>query len=135
MDKELKVTKLEDLKKLNEGEVIELPAFDDNTPFTAKLKRPSLLSLCTGGSIPNELLGNVQELFEGKQKSDIKKYAEVLDIVIKAAMVEPDYDEVKEFLTDLQRLAIYSYTQNGVRALIPFLQIERIQKDIDSSKK
>lgn len=133
--KELKVTKLEDLQKLNEGEIVELPEFDDNTPLTAKLKRPSLLALCKGGAIPNQLLGSAQELFEGKQRTDIKKYAEILDIVLAAAMVEPQYSEVENLLTDVQRLAIFAYTQSGIKALIPFCQFGQFQKDSNIVKK
>jgi hypothetical protein len=133
MDK-LKITKKEDLQKFNEGEIVELPSFDDNTPFVAKLKRPSLLALCKGGQIPNTLLGSAQELFEGKQKSDIKKYAEILDVVLTAAMVEPQYGEVEGILTDMQKLAIFAFTQSGIKALIPFREIERIQKGSNISK-
>lgn len=133
MDK-LKITKIGDLQKLSEGEIVELPSFDENIPFTARLKRPSLLALCKGGQIPNTLLGAAQELFEGKQKSDIKKYAEILDVVLTAAMVEPQYLEVESLLSDMQRLAIFAYTQNGIKALIPFREIERVQKGSNISK-
>jgi len=130
----MKVTNINDLKKFNDGEVIELPTFDDDTPFIAKLKRPSLLALCKAGAIPNQLLGAAQEIFEGKQRSNIKNYADVLDIVIKEALVEPAYDDVKDFLTDMQRIAIFSYTQNGIKGLLPFREIERIQKAGTDSK-
>lgn len=131
----MEVTNINDLKKFNDGEVVELPSFDDDTPFVAKLKRPSLLALCKAGAIPNQLLGAAQEIFEGKQRSNIKNYADVLDIVIKEALVEPAYDDVKDLLTDMQRIAIFSYTQNGIKGLLPFREIERIQKTgIDSKK-
>lgn len=130
----MEVTKTDDLKKFSEGEIIELPSFDDDTPFVAKLKRPSLLMLCMAGEIPNQLLGVAQELFEGRQKSDIKKYADVLDVIINAAMVEPLYEDVKQYLTDMQRMAIFAYTQGGVKALIPFRKIEELSKVVDSSQ-
>ena len=131
----MEVTKLDDLKKFNDGEVVELPSFDDDTPFVAKLKRLSLLSLCKAGAIPNQLLGAAQEIFEGRQRTNIKSYAEVLDIVIKEAMVEPNYDDVKDILTDIQKIAIFSYTQNGIKGLLPFREIQRVSKDSFSGKK
>jgi hypothetical protein len=131
----MKVTNINDLKKFNDGEVIELPGFDDDTPFVAKLKRPSLLALCKAGAIPNQLLGAAQEIFEGRQKSNIKNYADVLDVIISQALIEPAYEDVKEYLTDMQRMAIFAYTQNGIKGLLPFREIERISKDSTLGKK
>jgi len=131
----MEVTKLDDLKKFNDGEVVELPAFDDNTPFVARLKRLSLLALCKAGAIPNQLLGAAQEIFEGRQKSNIKNYADVLDVIISQALIEPAYDDVKDLLTDMQRIAIFSYTQNCIKGLLPFREIERISKDSTLGKK
>jgi len=131
----MEVTKTSDLKKLKDGEIIELPKFDDGTPFVAKLRRPSLLYLCKSGAIPNELLAAAQEIFEGRQKGNIKNYADVLDKVLEVALVEPKYEEVAELLTDVQRLAIFSYTQNGVMGLQPFRKIEELSKIGGRSKK
>lgn len=131
----MKITKLDDLKKFNDGEVVELPAFDDNTPFVARLKRLSLLALCKAGAIPNQLLGAAQEIFEGRQKSNIKNYADVLDVIISQALIEPAYDDVKDLLTDMQRMAIFAYTQSGIKGLLPFREIERIQKAGTDGKK
>ena len=131
----MEVTKTSDLKKIKDGEVVELPKFDDGTPFIAKLRRPSLLYLCKSGAIPNELLAAAQEIFEGRQKGNIKNYADVLDKVLEVALVEPKYEEVAELLTDFQRLAIFSYTQNGVMGLQPFRKIEELSKTGGRSKK
>ena len=131
----MEVTKTSDLKKIKDGEVVELPKFDDGTPFIAKLRRPSLLYLCKSGAIPNELLAAAQEIFEGRQKGNIKNYADVLDKVLEVALVEPKYEEVAELLTDFQRLAIFSYTQNGVMGLQPFRKIEELSKIGGRSKK
>jgi hypothetical protein len=130
----MKVTNIDDLKKLKEGEVIELPDFEEGTPFNAKVRRLSLLHLAKAGKIPNELLGAARELFEGATKSNLKNYADVIDIVIEIALVEPTYDDVKELLTDEQRIAIYNYTQLGVRGLLPFRKIKELNKSLVGSK-
>ena len=133
-----KVTTIEDLANINKGEVIELPPFDENTPFTARLKRPSLLTLCKVGTIPNTLLATAQKIYEGERAGDIVEYGEVLHLVAKSAMVEPDYDKVKDILTDEHLSAIFSYTQTGVLGLLPFRKfrekIEKFKKSGNSSK-
>jgi hypothetical protein len=120
------VTSLENLKKLSEGQEVELPGWDDE-PFICKLKRPSLLGLVEGGQIPNPLLNAAYILFNGaktqKDVLNLKDQKEILDIVARAAMVEPTYQQLKDIgleLTDLQLLDIYNFTQLGVRSLISF---------------
>ena len=86
------VTSLENLKKLSEGQEVELPGWDEE-PFICKLKRPSLLGLVEGGQIPNPLLNAAYILFNGaktqKDVLNLKDQKEILDIVARAAMVEP----------------------------------------------
>jgi len=128
--RQVEITKVEDLKK---GEVIELPMYEGR-PLVVRLRRPSLLQLIKTGAIPNELLAMAQEMFEGKQRSDIKQYIDVLDKVIEAALIEPEYSELKDILTDTQKLAIYSYTQQGVAGLRLFRKIEELPTDSGSGK-
>lgn len=123
------------VKKSFEGEVVELPAFDDGTEFNVKLKRASLLGLAKRGIIPNSLLGAVQEIYEGRQRADIKKYAEVLDIVCAECMVEPTFEDVKDIITDTQQVAILAYAQHGVAGLKPFRMLSKFQTNDNSSKK
>ncbi len=131
MDK--KVTSSEDIKNLKakDGEVIELPDFDENTPFVARVKRPSLMELCKNGTIPNPLLGVAQKVFEGSiDKATIKEYGEVMRKVVEIALVDPKYSEVKDMLTDDQIVIIFDYTQKGVVALLPFRDDRRrIEQD------
>jgi len=123
-NKELKPTNIDDLQKVRkmfkEGEVVELPAFDTGKPFVAKLKRVSLLDLVNSEILPNTLLGAVQEIYEGRQRTDIKKYAEVLNIIASSALLEPEYESVKDILTAAQKVAILSYATQGVSGLLPF---------------
>lgn len=128
---EQKVTSIEEIikvKKSFEGEIVELPEFDNGTPLKAKLKRLSLLALCRDGIIPNLLLAAAQEIYEGRQRADIKKYAEVLDIICNMSMIEPVFDDVKEVLTDTQKVAILTYAQHGVAGLTSFRKLIDIGK-------
>jgi hypothetical protein len=133
MDKKLEITKPEDITG---GEVVELPPFSSGKPFVAKLKTPSLLTLCVNGVIPNELLSEAQEIYEGKdmQEGKIKQYGEVMVAVAKAALVEPKYEEVAEYLNSRQLIAIYNYSQAGVTALKPFREVEKLLKSLDTGK-
>lgn len=127
--KNLKVTSLSALKGYTEGQVVELPPFGENLPFVAKLRRPSLLALARQGKIPNDLLNTATELFEGKSRENkvdtelLRQLYDVIDILCEAAFVEPSYAALKENgieLTDEQMIAVFNYTQSGVRALKAF---------------
>ena len=126
--------KITTIEEIISGEVVELPGFYDGKPFIAKLRRPSLLTLCYAGKIPNELLSAAQEIYTSKELGEgkIKEFAEVLNIVAEAAMIEPAYKDIKDYLTDLQIRAIFQYCQFGVKAMLPFLQIQGLFKDVDS---
>lgn len=127
--KNLKVTSLSALKGYTEGQIVELPPFGENLPFVAKLRRPSLLALARQGKIPNDLLNTATELFEGKSRENkvdtelLRQLYDVIDILCEAAFVEPSYAALKENgieLTDEQMIAVFNYTQSGVRALKAF---------------
>lgn len=132
-NKELKPTSLDELCKYVEGRIVQLPSFGDNQPFYAKLKRPALLSLIKNGKIPNSLLVTASSLFAGKfdiptedndeSSQTLTNLFKVLDVVCEASFVEPTYRELKENgieLTDEQYMAVFNYTQKGVKALEPF---------------
>jgi hypothetical protein len=129
--------KVTDIKDITSGGLVELPSFYDGKPFVAKLKRPSLISLCARGIIPNELLKEAQDIWEGKnmQEGHIESYGKVLLAVAEASLVEPTYEEVKDYLTDVQLVAIYNYAQMGVLSHVPFSKIEELLKSGNTIKK
>ena len=111
------VTSIEDLKKIAEGQEVELIGWGEE-PFVCKLKRPSMLGLVANGDIPNPLLNAAYILFNGA-----KTTKDLLTIMAKTAMVEPTYDDLEKIgleLTDAQLLEIYNYTQIGIKALTSF---------------
>lgn len=133
MEKELKVTSIEELKKLSCGELVELPGFTSDTKFIARLKRPSMLSMVKAGKIPNSLLIQANQLFSGGVPQVAKKNMEdeemmdnlfdILDLICRESFIEPTYNELQDNgieLTDEQQMAIFTYTQNGVRSLESF---------------
>lgn len=133
MENELKITSIEELKKISKGEVVELPPFIGGVPFVARLKRPSMLSLAKSGKIPNSLLTQANKLFAGGVESVVNRGIEsdemmddlfgILDVICEASFVEPTFKQIKEAgieLTDEQYMAVFSYTQQGVKSLENF---------------
>ncbi|CAM3035680.1 esterase [Clostridium sporogenes] len=124
---DLKVTNIEDLKKVAQGEVIQLPQFSQGIPFNAKVKRVSLLNLVRKGVVPNKLLSAAEELFYGKQSLkenvDLAQMTDVMYIMAENALVEPSIEDLKSVgleLTDEQIVSLFNYTQEGVSELNSF---------------
>lgn len=123
-----KVTTLSDLQQYSQGQLVQLPNFAENQPFVARLRRPSMMALAKTGKIPNSLLNTANSLFMGKgvdsnNEGALKEVLSIVDILCEASFVEPTYSQLKEAgveLTDEQYMAIFNYTQQGIKALQPF---------------
>lgn len=126
----LSVTSLRELETYKDGKIIELPPFAEGQPFVAKIKRPSMLALVKEGKIPNSLLTSANSIFQNgvgsydaEDKEALKELFDVIDIICEASLVEPTLQEIKDIglsLTDEQMMFLFSYTQNGVKALDSF---------------
>ena len=123
-----KVTNIQDLVRVSQGTLIELPPFVEGEPFIARLRRPSMLGLVKSGKIPNALLSTANNLFangtvDTDDEAALGNLFKVLDAVCEACFVEPSYVEMKEAgieLTDDQLMFVFNYTQRGVAALSSF---------------
>ncbi|HHD2753294.1 TPA: hypothetical protein ACOTG0_002103 [Clostridium perfringens] len=95
--------------------------------FECTLKAPSILDLATKGEIPNPLIGPVVSLFRGELEEDmttvegLKRVKELTEFFCEVCLIEPKYSEVRDVLTDHQKMNIYFFATRGVKALIPFL--------------
>lgn len=118
------ITSLEEIKAIAGARELEIEGWEKETPFVCKLKRISLLELASKGKIPNGLMSTVMALFEGDKaktdKIDVKDFAQVMDLFCEMSLVEPNYKEVKEYLTDNQKTQIFNYAQKGLKALEKF---------------
>jgi hypothetical protein len=123
---DLQLTSLEQLKKIAEGELIPLPRFTDDIPFVVRAKRVSLLNLIQKGVIPNTLLSAAEELFYGKQASkavNMDELTNVMSIMAKSCLMEPSVEQLEEIgleLTDQQLVALFNYSQEGLKAIEKF---------------
>ena len=121
-------TSIQDLISYSQGQIVKLPDFSEGQPFYARLRRPSMLSLMSNGKIPNSLVITANRLFNGKGMDDrnensMSEVLQLLEVICESAFVEPSYKELKEagvHLTDQQYMAVFNYTQEGVKALKPF---------------
>lgn len=132
MAEKLKITSIEELKKVANGELVELPGFTEGVKFVARLKRPSMLAMAKMGKIPNSLLDSANKLFVGvgnvmNNKSSnndaLIELFDIIEIICQESFVEPTYQELKDNgieLTDQQKLAVFAYTQRGVKSLENF---------------
>lgn len=121
------VTSLAALSLYAQGQLVELPGFGEGQPFFARLRRPSILGLTKSGKIPNALLAAATELFTGKQDKDepvdLAEIVGVVEVICESAFVEPTYQQINDIglqLTDEQLMAVFNYSQRGVKALEPF---------------
>ncbi len=126
----MNITSAHDLQVYSGGVVIRLPDFAEGQPFVARVRRPSLLVLAKSGKIPNSLLTAAGELFakgnSGMDPDNDKMLADMYDImriVCESALIQPTLSEIEASnleLSDEQMMAIFNYSQAGVKALESF---------------
>lgn len=129
-DEAMKVTSVTDLQSYANGTVVRLPDFGDGQPFVARMRRPSMLVLAKSGKIPNTLLNAASELFakggSGLDTDNDNMLGDMYDIchiICESALIAPTMEEIEGAgmnLSDDQLMAIFNYTQTGVKALQSF---------------
>lgn len=129
-DAPMTITTIEDLQQYAGGTLVRFPDFAEGQPFVARVRRPSLLVLAKTGQIPNSLLASANELFSkggsGLDSDNVSMMADLYDIcevIAEAALKEPTYQQIKDAgieLSDNQLMAIFNYTQTGIKALESF---------------
>lgn len=128
-----RVTTLVDLQGYNKGTVVKLPDFAEGQPLIARVRRPSMLVLAKQGKIPNSLLGAAGQLFTkggaGLDSDNIKMLSDMYDvchIIAESSLIEPSLKDIENAgleLTDDQMMAIFNYSQIGMKALEQFRQV------------
>jgi len=126
----INITTVSDLQVYAKGKIVELPGFGEGQPFVCRLQRVSMLIMAKEGKIPNSLMTTANDMFtKGKGDSDdedlLKNMYDVMQEIAKASLLQPTFEEVEESgikLTDEQLMAIFNYSQKGIKALEPFRQ-------------
>lgn len=129
---ELKVISAREFRK-KATRVIEIDGFEPGEKIAVRIKPASLLNLLMSGKLPNNLLGTVNDLFEQTNKgksmelfeqdeNKIKDIMEIIDLVCEQSLVEPTYEEIKDVITDTQKMQIMAEAQGNVNAAIPSIR-------------
>lgn len=126
---ELKVISAREFRK-KATRIIEIDGFEPGEKIAVRIKPASLLNLMMNGKLPNNLLGTVNDLFEQdiqskptqlfEQDNDkIRDIMEIIDLVCEQSLVEPTFEEIKDVITDTQKMQIMAEAQGNVTAAIP----------------
>lgn len=113
--------------------VIEIDGFEPEEKIEVRIKPASLINLMVSGKLPNDLLATVQELFNAgpdekptdvfEQDADkVKEVLKLIDLVCEQSLVEPKFEEIKDVITDAQKMQIMTEAQGNVKAAIPSVQ-------------
>lgn len=126
----MRITSVTDLQKYAAGTVVRFPDFAEGQPFVARVRRPSMLVLAKSGKIPNSLLTTAGELFakggsalDSDDKNMLTNFYETCRIICEAALIQPTLADIESaglYLSDDQLMAIFNYTQTGIKALESF---------------
>lgn len=147
----MKVTSLEELKQISKkvnGEIIEIPGFDDISVLNVKVRRVSLTDLVQCDVLPNVLLLEVQKILDKKQKNKeikgkeytkaVKNLEQFTEIVYKESLIEPSVDDFKSVgleLNKIQKTMIAEYAIGDTSRLERFRTFrENIKNNITSQK-
>lgn len=126
------VTSVSDLQSYANGVVVRLPDFAEGQPFVARIRRPSMLVLAKTGKIPNTLMVTAGELFskggsglDADNTNMLGDMYDIMHIVCESALIQPSLREIEAAglqLSDDQMMAIFNYSQAGIKALESFRQ-------------
>lgn len=119
--------------------LVDIQGFEPGEYLTVRLKSVNLLDMVKTGKIPNALLEEATKLFTGSKDGsgkideakilsnlgDTNGVMQIIDTVVESAMVEPTYNEVKDFITDAQKMEIFNWTQGGINSLKSFREEQR----------
>lgn len=129
-DQAIGITSITDLHSYAAGVVIRLPDFAEGQPFVARVRRPSMLVLAKQGKIPNTLLTSAGELFakggnglDADNENMLGDMYDIMHIICEASLIQPSLSEIESAgltLSDDQMMAIFNYSQAGVKALESF---------------
>lgn len=129
-DAVMNITSLADLQSYAAGTIVRFPDFAEGQPFVARVRRPSMLVLAKQGKIPNTLLTAAGELFtkggsgmDADNENMLGEVYGICEVIARACLIQPTYDEILGAgmeLSDDQIMAIFNYTQSGVKALESF---------------
>lgn len=96
---------------------VEIPDFDGLENIEIEVRRPQLMAMMSQGKIPNHLLGIASKAIvegfgidkEDKIEDKAKEMLKWSAFYCEMCMVQPKYEDVKDYLTDDQIAAIFGW--------------------------
>ena len=117
------ILSIEQLKKMATT-VIEIPNFDNSGTIKVRVQKPRLMAMASQGKIPNHLLGIVNTMMFGNKKEkkevNITDVAKTYELYCRVCLVEPDYEEIKDIITDDQMIAIFDWAMGDAKKVETF---------------
>lgn len=106
------ILNIKDLKEMSTT-IIEIPDFNNEGTVNIRVKRPSIMGMAIQGKIPNNLMTIASKIAGLKTNDDketsVKDLGQIYELYCRATMVEPTFDEMKNYITDDQMLKIYGF--------------------------
>lgn len=146
MAKELKVTSLEDLKKINSTDLVELGEFDNGLMLTVEMKKLNVFNLVKSNKLPNsllsmgtELVGDPTAIFANMADEDPKVVKDALnmaEVIMEQTFVNPKYKDITKLveLTSDQINCAITYALGGMKAVESFRKIFEHNEDNSGSE-
>jgi hypothetical protein len=104
--------------------IIEIPDFEGAGTIKVRVQKPRLMAMAAQGKIPNHLLGVVNQMMFGKKNQNnepkLEEVTKIYELYCRACLVEPTYEEFKEFITDDQMQAIFDWAMGDAKKLETF---------------
>jgi hypothetical protein len=112
--------------------VIEIPGFSPDEKIKVRVKKPNMMSMLSQGKIPNHLTTVIYKMLgiDKKERKEKNKEEENKKLAIEAAkmyelyacicLVDPSYEEIREYLIDEQLEAIFNWATSEVKGLENF---------------
>lgn len=108
--------------------IIQISGFEEGDKIEVRIRPVSLTAMMMKGRISNELKTEAFKLFdngrggkgtEPESAEEMSMMYELIDNVCEECLVEPKFADIKEFMTDAQKIEVFTASQGVVKNLIP----------------
>lgn len=108
--------------------IIQISGFEEGDKIEVRIRPVSLTAMMMKGRISNELKTEAFKLFdngrggkstEPESPEEMSMMYELIDNVCEECLVEPKFADIKEFMTDAQKIEVFTASQGVVKNLIP----------------
>lgn len=138
----MSVTTVEELAKIKNTFVVELPPFADGSKLTVELKNPSIIDMVCSGRIYNPIIGDAMKVIGEEVKENVSeaekeareeqsRKAKIESIkfmkyVAESCLVNPTIEDINKYtggLTDEQIFAIFDAVKLDAAKLSKFCEV------------